>query len=80
MPKAAPMTLQSCQNLDRLREWQDMNDISHLMTHLERPKWVMNSDPEVETPNGGRKGPAEVQHPASHSIITKFKYGDTEDR
>lgn len=71
------MTLQSCQNLDRLREWQDVNDISHLMTHLERPKWVMSSDPEVKTPNGGRKGPAEVQHPASHSNITRSKRGDT---
>ncbi|KAM0259138.1 hypothetical protein ACHAQJ_003509 [Trichoderma viride] len=77
MPKVAPMTLQSCQNLDRLREWQDMNDISHLMTHLERPKWVMSSDPEVKTPNGGRKGLAEVQHPASHSSTTRSKRGDT---
>lgn len=74
------MTLQSCQNLDRLREWQDMNDISHLMTHLERPKWVMSSDPEVKTPNGGRKGPAEVQHPPSQSSITGSKHGDTVDR
>lgn len=71
------MTLQSCQNLDRLREWQDMNDISHLITHLERPKWVMSSDPKVKTPNGGRKGPAEVQHPPIQSNITEFMRKDT---
>ncbi|KAL7907542.1 hypothetical protein GGI35DRAFT_454359 [Trichoderma velutinum] len=80
MPKVAPMTLQSCQNLDRLREWQDMNDISHLITHLERPKWVMSSDPEVKTPNGGRKGPAEVQHPPIQSNITGSIRKDTLDK
>jgi hypothetical protein len=56
-----------------------VNDISHLLTHLERPKWVMSSDPEVKVPNGGRKGPAEVQHPANQSSITRSKRGYTAD-
>ncbi|KAI3547326.1 hypothetical protein CSPX01_03763 [Colletotrichum filicis] len=58
-PQSAWRSLHSCQNWDALNEWRAKNDISHLVTHLERPSWVL--DPNAEAP--GHRGAAEAVDP-----------------
>ncbi|EFQ34291.1 hypothetical protein CGRA01v4_03886 [Colletotrichum graminicola] len=58
-PQSAWRSLHSCQNWDALNEWRAENDISHLVTHLERPAWVL--DPDAEAP--GHRGAAEAVDP-----------------
>ncbi|KXH35466.1 hypothetical protein CSIM01_10225 [Colletotrichum simmondsii] len=58
-PQSAWRSLHSCQNWDALNEWRAENDISHLVTHLERPSWVL--DPNAEAP--GHRGAAEAVDP-----------------
>jgi len=60
-PQSAWRSLHSCQNWDLLNEWRAENDISHLITHLERPSWVL--DPNADAPGHGYRGAAEAVDP-----------------
>lgn len=58
-PQSAWRSLHSCQNWDRLNEWRSTHDISDMVTHLERPSWVL--DRNAKAP--GRTGAAEAVKP-----------------
>ncbi|KAK1991605.1 hypothetical protein LX36DRAFT_618980, partial [Colletotrichum falcatum] len=58
-PQSAWRSLHSCQSWEALNEWRAENDISHLVTHLERPAWVL--DPGAQAP--GHRGVAEAVDP-----------------
>ncbi|KAK2040051.1 hypothetical protein LZ31DRAFT_587404 [Colletotrichum somersetense] len=58
-PQSAWRSLHSCQSWEALNEWRAENDISHLVTRLERPAWVL--DPNAEAP--GHRGVAEAVDP-----------------